>query len=402
MSFLPEKTTLGRLEIIEVYSFYDYPVLFSCRNISGHIFVAVLIDSLEDTDVWMYAPVSSSRFQDFRQGRFELRDVFTNSEDSFVYRVKTPYNSELNAVITIIYSNEISDEDLPYAGQLIHINDEHESEYIERLSKEKRKEILDFVLQFPQEEVTAAPIGDLGLVLTSLQETLNAIGQIKLGKAESHIIQAEVVQKTLVSLSGVFKGSFGMRLEGVSYEEDYLGESLLGQCINEFIGLINLGSNETELQAKLSSLKKKTASKYINFLNSLTKIGISKLRVDWATPNRQGTQSGEIGLETIIQTLKAIKNVRLETETSIVVYVNLIAISFEGKKITLKDINNGKSYKCTINNSAIKDVETIHSTATYIATIREYITSIPVVESEQHKYELLSLKISEEQVPLSQ
>lgn len=68
-------------------------------------------------------------------------------------------------------------------------------------------------------------------------------------------------------MSGVFKGSFGMRLEGTVYEEDSLGleESFLGQCLKEFIQLINLGANADELPAKLNALKKKTALNILIF-----------------------------------------------------------------------------------------------------------------------------------------
>ncbi len=45
MSFLPERTILGQLEIIEVYDFYDKPVLFSCKNKSGLIFIVLCVDS---------------------------------------------------------------------------------------------------------------------------------------------------------------------------------------------------------------------------------------------------------------------------------------------------------------------------------------------------------------------
>ncbi|MFN6538310.1 MAG: DUF6575 domain-containing protein [Nostoc sp. EkiNYC01] len=391
MSFLPERTMLGRLEIIEVYNFYDKPVLFSCKNNSGYIFIAVWVDSSETADIWIYAPVSSSRFQDIRQGLIELRDIFTNSEDFFIYQVETPYDDSLSAVATIVYCNEIPNEYLPYIGQTIHTNDDCEHGAIEQVSKEKRREIVDFILQFPDKEITEAPVGDLGLILYSLQETIYAIGQIKLGKSESHIIQPEVKQKTQVVISGVFSGSFGMRLEGTVYEEDYLKESFLGQCIHEFVGLINLGANAEELRGKLYSLKKKTAFKYIDFLNALTRIGISKLHIDWASPEHK-VRTGEIELETVFQVLEIIKNTKLKTETEIDVNVKLTHINYISKITTLQEVGSNKKYKCFIADSAIKDVKTIDNELVYVATIQDYVMLSPVVDKEKHEYELLSLK----------
>ncbi|MEA5596281.1 DUF6575 domain-containing protein [Rivularia sp. UHCC 0363] len=328
MSFLPERTILGQLEIIEVYDFYDKPVLFSCKNKSGLIFIVICVDSSDVAEIWLYAPMSSSRFKNVAQGKVELRDIFNNAEDGFVYHVEIPYEDGINVVKTF-NRNEIPDEYLPELGQVIQAEDNCDHTNIETTSTQKRREIIDFVLQFPEEEITEAPVGDLGLILSSLQETIDAIGQIKLGKSESHIIPPEVKQKTQVVMSGVFSGSFGMRLQGSVYEEDSLGlgESFLGQCLKEFIQLINLGANTEELPAKLNVLKKKTAFKYTEFLTALTRIGISKLHIDWASPG-QKVQMGEIEQETVFKVLDVIKNTKLRAETEICVNVKLTQISY--------------------------------------------------------------------------
>ena len=55
MSFLPQSTYLGKLELIEAYQFYDHlPILFACRNASSHIFLAVLVDEEDDFELWLY------------------------------------------------------------------------------------------------------------------------------------------------------------------------------------------------------------------------------------------------------------------------------------------------------------------------------------------------------------
>ncbi len=234
----------------------------------------------------------------------------------------------------------------------------------------------------------------MGLILSSLQETIDAIGQIKLGKSESHIIPPEVKQKTQVVMSGVFSGSFGMRLQGSVYEEDSLGlgESFLGQCLKEFIQLINLGANTEELPAKLNVLKKKTAFKYTEFLTALTRIGISKLHIDWASPG-QKVQMGEIEQETVFKVLDVIKNTKLRAETEICVNVKLTQISYSSKTLTLQEVASKKKYKCLITDSAMKDVETISRNRVYVATIQEYVIVSTVLNKEKQEYELLSLKL---------
>lgn len=393
MNFLAERTLLGQLEIIEVYDFYDKPVLFSCKNKSGLIFIVLCVDSSDFAEIWLYAPISLFRFQSVIKGEVELRYIFTDTEDTFVYQVEIPYEDGIDVIVKNIECNEIPDEYLPGLGEFIY------SEYnpIEVISIQKRREILDFVLQFPDQDVQEAPVGDLGLILSSLQETIDAIGQVKVGKSDSHIIPFEVKQKTQVVMSGVFTGSFGMRLEGSIYEENSLGlrESFLGQCLKEFIQLINLGADINELPAKLNSLKKKTAFKYIEFLTALTKIGISKLHIDWASPG-QKVQMGEIGRETLLGVIELIQKTKLRVETEICANVKLTQISYSSKTITLQEVVSQKKYKCWIVESAMKDVETISRNVVYVANIQEYAIVSTVLNKEKYEYELLSLKLATE------
>lgn len=396
MSFLPESTMLGKLEMIEVYDFYDKPALFSCKNQSGQIFIVLWVDSSEVSDIWLYAPVSSGRFKDTRKGRIELRDIFINSEDAFVYKAFTPYEENLNAEVTTVSCEQIEDDYLPMFGQVIEPGGDFKASNIEQISYNKKREIIDFILEFT-EEIAEAPIGELGFILSSLQETIDAIGQIKLGKTESHIIPHEVTQKTQIFLSSVFSGSFGMRLEGTVYEEDFLGESLLEQCISEFIHLLNLGANADQLRAKLYILKKKTAFKYSAFLNALSRVEISKLHIDWASPKTGIKESGEITLETVYNTLNVINNTKLKTEVEIQVNVKVTMVNYKNRTINVEDISSNKKYKCIISDSATRDVDTISKSFIYVATIQDYVILSPVVDKEKHEYELLSLKLSPDQ-----
>jgi hypothetical protein len=389
MSVLPESTMLGKLEMIEVYDFYDKPALFSCKNQSGQIFIVLWVDSSEVSDIWLYASVSSDRFKSIRKGEIQLRNIFINSEDAFVYKVATPYEENLNFEVTTVYCEQIENDYLPISGQVIEVEGHLKASNIEQVSHNKKREIIDFILEFAS-ETAEAPIGELGFILSSLQETIDAIGQIKLGKVESHIIPSEVTQKTQIVISSVFSGSFGMRLEGI-YEEDILGESLLEQCISEFIDLINLGANAEQLRAKLYILKKKTAFKYGAFLNALSRVRISKLHIDWASP-KAGINSGEITLETVEKTLNIINNTKLKTEVEIQVNVKVTMVNYQNRTINVQDINSNKKYKCIISDFASRDVDTISKSSIYVATIQDYVILSPVVDKEKHEYELLSLK----------
>ena len=112
MAFLPEFTQLGQLELIEVYEYYDQPVLFSCQNPSGHIFLAVWADEEDDFDTWLYVRMSPLRFEHVRSGLIDLHDAFARSEDGLVFEVQIPHD-EQELSIRHIWSHAISEDWLP-------------------------------------------------------------------------------------------------------------------------------------------------------------------------------------------------------------------------------------------------------------------------------------------------
>jgi|GEM_PF-3833273 hypothetical protein len=128
---------------------------------------------------------------------------------------------------------------------------------------------------------------------------------------------------------------------------------------------------------------------------ALTRIGISKLHINWASPG-QKTQVGEIEQETLFKVINIIKNTKLREETQICVKVKLIQINYKNKTTTLQEASSRKTYKCSINDSAIKDVEVINQGSVYVATIQEYAIVSSVLNKEKHEYELLSLKLEVE------
>ena len=62
MPFLPTDTSLGKLELIEVYAYYDRPVLFACRNEIDITYLVVLTDEDDASETWLYVAVSLNKF----------------------------------------------------------------------------------------------------------------------------------------------------------------------------------------------------------------------------------------------------------------------------------------------------------------------------------------------------
>lgn len=116
MSLLPRATHLGNLQTIEIYVYVDRPCLFSCRNATGHLFLAVWIDETEVDNLWLYVPVSESRFQAIRTGEVDLHDAFLGSEDGFVYQVQVSCDDRPDRV-EVIPGDTLDRSWLPLMGE---------------------------------------------------------------------------------------------------------------------------------------------------------------------------------------------------------------------------------------------------------------------------------------------
>ncbi|MFN8490273.1 MAG: DUF6575 domain-containing protein [Caldilineaceae bacterium] len=84
---LPNDTQLGVLTIIEIYHFYQMPVLFACKNKTGNLYLATWIEEQETEDVWLYTPLSVDRFIKLRQRQIDLHQAFLQPEDGIVFKV---------------------------------------------------------------------------------------------------------------------------------------------------------------------------------------------------------------------------------------------------------------------------------------------------------------------------
>ena len=63
MNLLPLDTSLGQLQIFEIYEFYNMPVLFACKNQADTIYLSVWIDETAEANSWLYVSVSPQRFE---------------------------------------------------------------------------------------------------------------------------------------------------------------------------------------------------------------------------------------------------------------------------------------------------------------------------------------------------
>ena len=116
---------LGKIEIVEVYEYYDQPVLYSCKNAMGHFYLVVAADEDDQYLTWLCAAVSTERLNLIRSGKIDLHDAFAHTEHTYVVQVKVPYDEHASVQTDFIQSNLIPEDMLPMPGECLDLEIEN-------------------------------------------------------------------------------------------------------------------------------------------------------------------------------------------------------------------------------------------------------------------------------------
>lgn len=132
--------SLGRLEIVETYTYYDQPVLFSCKNAAGHLYLVVAADENDQYETWLYAGVSAERLDRIRSGEIDLHEAFADPEDGFLFQAVVPYEDQSPLRIEPVQPNQISEDMLPVPGERLDLK-----------TKPQMREIIEILREFKGE-----------------------------------------------------------------------------------------------------------------------------------------------------------------------------------------------------------------------------------------------------------
>jgi len=79
--------TINRLKIWEVLDYYDGPKFYSCKDVTGQIYIVFWADENEGNDYWLYLKVSPKRYLALKNGILPIREVLEKPEEGVVYLV---------------------------------------------------------------------------------------------------------------------------------------------------------------------------------------------------------------------------------------------------------------------------------------------------------------------------
>lgn len=270
MTFWDHSTGLGRLDVFEVYEFYDQPVLLSLQSTTGALYLAVLAETADSYDGWLCVATSMRRLQAVRSGGVDLRTAFTKPEDDRAFLFHAPHDDKPPEFRSVSPA-EIPSGWLPGANASLALPTSTLPLIIDDLKTEavqSRRDMFAIKLEPNTTTRNEVPARLAGGVLQAVQDTITALAQ------------ACYAELMFVRVGG---GSFEMLLASAD-QVGLLNESAITLASQAFGQLVQLADNDAAFRQRVSLLKPDVAEKYLTFLRAIED-RVSETTVEWASPN---------------------------------------------------------------------------------------------------------------------
>lgn len=101
--------------------YYDGPRLLLQRSLTGQLFLAWWRDSDDDTDRWLYLPLSEKRLRAVLSGKITTLEALRNPEDQFLYVVDIDVEDDAPVRTVMTTAETLPSDTLPRAGSKLNI-----------------------------------------------------------------------------------------------------------------------------------------------------------------------------------------------------------------------------------------------------------------------------------------
>jgi hypothetical protein len=268
---------------------------------------------------------------------------------------------------------------------------------VTQIAQDLGREVLNLHLYLGKDQSKPeASAKKLGHILTTLQDTIDAIGQVEGGRATPlGKIAQEITDRTSLDVISLFKGSFGIRLAAAPPSEqlNWLENPPLAETvIGNFIALLNSGSNKAKLSKLMQKYQQRTASRYRKFLIALTDAE-ADLLVEWGSPNLQKSGAANLSSLDAWRAIEICSELVTNEPEEYEVVGTLWAIDRKRKTFRLEDIYEGKVYFGKIADDVLEsDVQMIANPPTnYRARIQAILQENPTTGEASLEYKLTAL-----------
>ncbi len=242
-----------------------------------------------------------------------------------------------------------------------------------------------------------APSKFLGQILQTLQEIMNAIGQVIGGTVTRRgSIAPEILGQTELSVVTTFPSSFGVQFV-VSQAADLWDNSLGGDSLEKLANLISVGSDQARLTTALKELKARSASKYTKLLTLLAS-NDTGMDLAWESTKPGKGKAVNVSPATAKAAIGIVGRITRELAEPQEMLAKFL--SFSGPRMTfeIQDVEDGKVYSGQILPEVnIEEIQPQYM-QDYIVTLVETI-EISTIGEEKTKWSLSGILPAPPQAP---
>lgn len=381
-------TDVGTFAILEIFCYYDWPRLFSCRSNSGQLCIGLWVSGDDKGEEWLFTPVSSERLEAVRIGLVPVKSAFRHPEDGWLYKMIADYSSS-SIRAERINPDAVDDDSLPDPDAFLRLSPSEVPSLgdadILQAARASMRDTVDIILRgHPDRPSGFVDQGPLGAALVALQ-------RLVCSKAlEHHRGRISRADKERIGLmvSAFAPGSFAIRT--VSRETTSLLDDTPVSLALEFIHqAMRIGADAEQLSALLKEQKPLTVARYRAFLSAVSQGGCS-VEFRWAPASgKSGVLRAQLSQGQIMTIIQMLKEWGDEVDNDYTVVGTLLAVNTRQQRFELMS-DDGIAYRGRISEQLQKHVFTIPSTVR--ATIRETVEINPTTNEESISYSLLDVE----------
>lgn len=343
---------IGTLFICDIHYYYDEPLIFTAQNNAYNYYFVLAIDD----DKWLLSEVSPVKYTQIRNNLVSLRNIYTDSETGFVFRVSLIDDDVVPEIISIF---ELTDDELPEEGAFLDRDittqniDLSESEILEKIkigipedplpqkkysalstAQLEKRDVIDISLLYSESHIHEISCETLSKILDGVQKTIYSLSNKDGGKKGK--IPREIKELNTLQVTSMFAASFGIRMKSNELS-NIEGETSLSAPLSEFYELIENSDSKEWLSQYFKNQNPGVVSNYQLLLRSLIK-GNTSFGIDYASPNKKAKKS-YWPLDSLAVRLKVIEEKMEEEVVKKEFYGRLVGINVEDCSFSFSSVD---------------------------------------------------------------
>ncbi|MET4781242.1 DUF6575 domain-containing protein [Glaciihabitans sp. UYNi722] len=403
MNWLPMDTILGELEMGEVFVDYDGPRLFSLRSKTDQDYLAEWAAGLEDSDLWLYVPVSKLRLSVIRSGGLPVREAFAHPE-GFEYLVKLHFDLSIADEVSVISRSQLNDAWLPADDFHLSLKEATHPpavslEELARKSYQEGRARFRIEIDDPNTFASEARTRKVAALLNAVQNVFDNFGLVELD-TEPHQdgrFTKQVQARMDTDVVELTAASFVIEL-GAAEREDLFGDSPIAKVSERLVNLLAVDIEPQALLNELLDLKPRAAKSFRAFVNELD--GLASSVTVASASSARNVKSQSLTYEQINNLKSLLKELLPPEAREIRGRMVLFAGDFENREFGLRDLFDQESYDGRVGERAVSQVEHATLMNVYDVVLSEYSTVEKAINETKKRYVLDQLSPATDATPV--